>query len=68
MRSDVLVVEISGKRPGDNNARPTEKNKLDYDHIIVKDVEAINKKMLAMFQKYATHKKDELKISEIKLP
>ena len=32
---DVLVEEISGKRPGDNNARPTEKNKLDYDHVII---------------------------------
>jgi len=35
MRSDVLVAEISGKRPGDYKNRPTEKMKIEYDHLIV---------------------------------
>ncbi len=35
MRGDVLVAEISGKRPGDVKARPTENIKTRYDHIIV---------------------------------
>lgn len=34
-RNDVLVVEISGKRPGNKNARPTEKFNISYPHIIV---------------------------------
>lgn len=33
--NDVLVVEISGKRPGNKNARPTEKNNIKYDHLII---------------------------------
>lgn len=33
--SDVLVVEISGKRPGDKKARPTEKFKTKHDHLII---------------------------------
>lgn len=32
---DILVVEISGKRPGNSNARPTEKIKIDYDKLII---------------------------------
>lgn len=32
---EILVVEISGKRPGDSNARPTEKNKIKYDKVII---------------------------------
>lgn len=35
MRSDVLVCEISGKRPGDKNARPTEKFFLEHDHVMI---------------------------------
>lgn len=35
MRNDVLVVEISGKRPGDVKARPTEKFVCSYPHIII---------------------------------
>lgn len=31
----VLVVEISGKRPGNENARPTEKMQIDFDHLII---------------------------------
>lgn len=33
--NDTLVVEISGKRPGNANARPTEKFKIDYPHLII---------------------------------
>lgn len=33
--SKVLVVEISGKRPGTSAQRPTEKFKLSYDHLII---------------------------------
>lgn len=33
--SNVLVVEISGKRPGDKKARPTEKFKTKHDHLII---------------------------------
>ena len=32
---DVLVVEISGKRPGTKKQRPTEKFHIDYDHLII---------------------------------
>lgn len=32
---DVLVAEISGKRPGNSDARPTEKFKVDYDKLII---------------------------------
>ena len=32
---EVLVVEISGKRPGDSNSRPTEKMNIKYDHLII---------------------------------
>jgi hypothetical protein len=35
MNSDVLVVEISGKRPGDKTNRPTEQFKINYDKIII---------------------------------
>lgn len=35
MKGKVLVVEISGKRPGNAKARPTEKIMTRYDHIII---------------------------------
>jgi len=35
MNNDVLVVEISGKRPGNFKQRPTEKYKIKYDHLII---------------------------------
>lgn len=35
MNKDVLVVEISGKRPGDKNKRPTEKMNIKYDKLII---------------------------------
>ena len=35
MNKEVLVVEISGKRPGNFKDRPTEKYKCDYDHLII---------------------------------
>ena len=35
MNKDILVVEISGKRSGDKEARPTEKNNIKYDHLII---------------------------------
>ena len=35
MRSDVLVAEISGKRPGGKNKRHTEKYDILYDHLII---------------------------------
>lgn len=35
MRNDILVVEISGKRPGDWHQRPTELMPIKYDHIII---------------------------------
>lgn len=35
MRNDILVVEISGKRPGDKKARPTENFDIKYDHLII---------------------------------
>ena len=34
-RKDVLVVEISGKRPGNVKARPTENLDIKYDHLII---------------------------------
>ena len=34
-KKEVLVVEISGKRPGNYKDRPTEKYKCDYDHLII---------------------------------
>lgn len=33
--NEILVVEISGKRPGNKDARPTEKNNIKYDKLIV---------------------------------
>lgn len=33
--SRTLVVEISGKRPGDKKARPTEAMNIEYDHLII---------------------------------
>lgn len=33
--NDTLVVEISGKRPGNASARPTEKFNISYPHIII---------------------------------
>lgn len=35
MNKEVLVVEISGKRPGNFKDRQTEKYKCDYDHLII---------------------------------
>lgn len=35
MRSDTLVVEISGKRPGTSAQRPTEKYTIEHDHLII---------------------------------
>jgi len=35
MNKEVLVVEISGKRPGNSDARPTEKNNISYDKVII---------------------------------
>lgn len=35
MNKEVLVVEISGKRPGDKKVRPTEKNIINYDKVII---------------------------------
>jgi len=35
MNKEVLVVEISGKRPGTKKDRPTEKYNINYDHIII---------------------------------
>lgn len=35
MSKDILVVEISGKRPGTEDARPTEKNNIKYDKLII---------------------------------
>lgn len=35
MRSDVLIVEISGKRPGTKKDRPTEKMMTKYPHVII---------------------------------
>lgn len=35
MRNDVLVVEISGKRPGGSRERPTEKNACGYERLII---------------------------------
>lgn len=34
-KKDVLVVEISGKRPGGVKERPTEKYNITYDHLII---------------------------------
>lgn len=34
-RSDTLVVEISGKRPGTSAQRPTERFHISYDHLII---------------------------------
>ena len=34
-RKDVLVVEISGKRPGSEKERPTEKYEINYDKLII---------------------------------
>ena len=33
--NEVLVCEISGKRAGDKSNRPTEKNKIDYEKVII---------------------------------
>ena len=35
MKDRTLIVEISGKRPGTKQQRPTEKNKTEYPHIII---------------------------------
>ncbi len=35
MNKEVLVVEISGKRPGSSKQRPTEKFHINYDHLII---------------------------------
>lgn len=35
MKNNVLVVEISGKRPGSKKDRPTEKNVCSYEHLII---------------------------------
>lgn len=32
---EVLVAEISGKRPGNHKNRPTEEFRIDYDHVII---------------------------------
>lgn len=34
-RSDILVAEISGKRPGDKMKRPTERFNWDFDKVII---------------------------------
>ena len=34
-KSEILVAEISGKRPGGTDKRPTEEFRIDYDHVIV---------------------------------
>lgn len=35
MKDKTLIVEISGKRPGNSKQRPTEKNKTEYPHVII---------------------------------
>ena len=35
MKEKTLIVEISGKRPGTKQQRPTEKNRTEYPHIII---------------------------------
>lgn len=35
MNKNILIVEISGKRPGNIDKRPTEKIKFKYDHLII---------------------------------
>lgn len=35
MNKEILITEISGKRPGGVNARPTEKYKFKYDKVII---------------------------------
>ena len=35
LMAKILVVEISGKRPGGVSARPTEKMEITYDHLII---------------------------------
>jgi len=35
MRPDTLVVEISGKRPGTSAQRPTERFRVEHDHVII---------------------------------
>lgn len=35
MNKEILIAEISGKRPGDVRARPTEKFATKYDHVII---------------------------------
>jgi hypothetical protein len=32
---EILVAEISGKRPGGSDKRPTEQFRIDYDHVII---------------------------------
>ena len=34
-KKEVLVVEISGKRPGSKKERPTEKYDISYDKLII---------------------------------
>ena len=35
MNKEILIVEISGKRPGDKQVRKTERFKTEYDHVII---------------------------------
>ena len=35
MKNRILVVEISGKRPGTKEQRPTEKFEINYDHLVI---------------------------------
>ena len=67
MNNEILVVEISGKRPGDKTKRPTEQFKIDFDKVIISnnsenyetDWEIIN-----VPKEYEEHYKKKMKNSD----
>ena len=67
MSNKILVVEISGKRPGNSNKRPTEKINIKYDKIIISNNSEgyeTNWKIVNVPEEYKEYYKENFKTSE----
>lgn len=67
MNKKVLVVEISGKRPGGEQQRPTEKFKINYDHLIISNNSEnyeTNWKIINVPKEYEEYYKNNFKNSD----
>lgn len=67
MKDKILVVEISGKRPGNSDKRPTEKMNIKYDKVIISNNSEgyeTDWKIINVPEDYRQYYKDNFKTSE----